>query len=62
MRLGTVLRRYRISQECTVRTLAQEIGISAATLVRIESGRPVSGLTFSKLIAWLFAEEVGPSF
>lgn len=39
-----------------MRTVADEIGISAATLLRVEHGRIPDGRTLAKLLAWLFAE------
>jgi DNA-binding XRE family transcriptional regulator len=40
-----------------VRELAQVIGISHATLSRIENGRDVDGKTMMTLISYLFGQE-----
>lgn len=57
MRLGTVIRKWRINSELPLRDASALIGISAATLMRIESGRVVDGRTMTKLMIWLFSEE-----
>jgi len=56
MRLGEIIRKWRIVQERTVRDLAVEIGISASTLSRIERGEKMDAPTFMRLLNWLTAE------
>ena len=51
LRLGALLRERRGSRG--VRDVASEIGISAATLVRVEAGRLPDILTFKKICTWL---------
>jgi transcriptional regulator with XRE-family HTH domain len=53
MKLGKVIRTYRLMQELTLRELGQEIGIGAATLMRIEKGHDPDGPTLVKVQAWL---------
>jgi transcriptional regulator with XRE-family HTH domain len=53
VRLGQVLRRYRLMEETDLRTLAKQIGIGAATLMRLEQGRDPSGETLAKVLNWL---------
>lgn len=53
MRLGLVLKKYRLMMEYDLRAVAKEIGISAATLMRIEHGREIDAKTFLKIINWL---------
>jgi len=53
MRLGEILRKWRIVEERPVRDLAAEIGISASTLYRIEHGEAMDAVTFLTLLAWL---------
>jgi len=53
MRLGVVLRKYRIMEERTLRELGKEIGISAAAVLRIEQGRGCDAATFMKVLIWL---------
>ena len=58
MRIGPVLRRWRIVEEVTLRKMAAEIGTSAATLCRLEKGENVDGLTLVRVLAWLFADGI----
>ena len=60
MRLSSVLKKYRAMSEKSVRDMAQEIGISFATLSRIERGEGMDGTTLSKILTWLMEEsEIG---
>jgi len=54
--LGVLVRERRRANK--LRETAAEIGISAATLLRVESGRIPDVVTFGKLCHWL---EVDPS-
>lgn len=54
MKLGQVIRRYRITSELSLREVGKEIGIGAATLMRLEQGRDPDGQTVVKVLAWLF--------
>jgi DNA-binding Xre family transcriptional regulator len=56
LRLGAMLRERRGG--CGIRETAQEIGISAATLTRVEGGRLPDLATFQKICSWL---KVNPS-
>ena len=56
MKLGYVLNRYRVINELSLRTLGAEIGIGAATLMRLEQGHVPDGVTLAKVLAWLLAE------
>lgn len=51
LRLGAMLRDQRGGRG--VREVAQEIGISAATLTRVEGGRLPDLATFQKICFWL---------
>ncbi len=51
LRLGALLRERRGGRG--IREVAQEIGISPATLTRVEGGRLPDILTFRKICAWL---------
>lgn len=55
MRLGIVLKKYRAMQEVTVRDLAQDVGVSAATMCRIENGMDCDSTTLMKIFNWLTA-------
>lgn len=58
MRIGEVLKKWRILSELDVRSAAQKIGISASTLMRIERGGvPPTGQTILTLFNWLFFTE-----
>jgi transcriptional regulator with XRE-family HTH domain len=57
MKLGKVIRKYRVTSELTLREVGKEIGISAATLMRVEEGRDPDGSTLAKILAWLFTDE-----
>ena len=54
--LGVLVREHRGARK--LRDAAAEIGISAATLLRVESGRIPDVVTFGKLCQWL---KVDPS-
>lgn len=55
MKLGTVLRRYRAIEDLTTRELADDIGLSSATLSRIENGKSkdITAHTLTAVIVWL---------
>lgn len=52
-RLGRMIRCYRQMNERELRTVAKEIGISAATLMRIEHGRECDASTLMKILQWM---------
>ena len=54
MRLGIVIADYRFANRRGVRGVAREIGISAATLNRIERGENCDAVSLTKILAWLF--------
>lgn len=55
MRLGDVLRKWRLMNELDLRSVGAEIGISAATLLRIEQGAAPDSTTFMLVLNWLMA-------
>lgn len=58
MRIGEVLKKWRILSEMDVRTAAKQIGISPSTLMRIERGAvPPTGQTVITLLNWLLFTE-----
>jgi transcriptional regulator with XRE-family HTH domain len=57
MKLGYVLNRYRVISELSLRELGAEIGIGAATLMRLEQGRVPDGETLAKILIWLLTKE-----
>lgn len=54
--LGKVLKVYRLHSELTLRELANEVGIAAATLMRIEHGQVPDGATLFKVFTWLMSK------
>lgn len=58
MRLGAIIADYRYANRVGVREVAKEIGMSPATLNRIERGENFDAHTMIKLMAWLFAESI----
>lgn len=65
MRLGKALRGYRLLRSPafrdggagSLRAIAREIGIDAATLLRIENGKPCSGQNLAAILRWLLEED-----
>ncbi len=55
MKLGEVIRKWRVFTERSVRDVAAEIGISAATLSRIERGQEMDGASLALVLNWLMA-------
>lgn len=57
--LGVVLKKYRVMTEIDLRELAASFGISAATLLRIETGEAMpTGDTLMKIFNWLMARAI----
>jgi hypothetical protein len=59
-RLAQMLHLYRTVNRLSLRDLEPEIGVSKATLMRIEHGYACDVDTWLKLQAWLFAK-IGPA-
>ncbi len=51
--LGRLLRLHRTVSDQTVRQFAPQIGISVATLSRIERGHAMDAATLMKVLIWL---------
>lgn len=56
--LGIVLRAWRERERMGIREAAKSIGISHATLSRIENGKPTDGATLWRLMCWLNGSSV----
>lgn len=56
--ISECLKLYRTSRSLSIRECAKEIGISSATLSRIENGKDCDLVNFSKLLNWLMRHEV----
>lgn len=52
-RLGEMLRLYRTVRGHSLRDVAPKVGISSATLMRIETGQGFDAETLLKLWSWL---------
>ena len=57
MRLGVLLKRYRQSLDLGQRELAHQIGVSTATVCRIERGEPCDIRSFGRLLVWLTGDD-----
>jgi transcriptional regulator with XRE-family HTH domain len=54
MNIGKLLIGYREVNRKSIRALSKEIGLTIATISRIENGKPVDQNTMLLLINWLF--------
>lgn len=59
MRLSKVLRQYMWAEKLTLRPLAKELGMSAATLNRFLNGGELSGEHLASLLRWLLDTQKG---
>ena len=59
MRIGEVLRKWRIMSELSTRQVAEDIGISFATLNRVENGSSTDAKTIGIILTWLLLETAG---
>lgn len=53
LRIGPVLRKWRILEQRSLRDVAKEMDLDAATLSRIEQGRFMQGRALAKVLKWL---------
>lgn len=61
MRVGAIIRKWRMVSELPVRDVADQIGIAASTLTHIEHGKtPPHSETLIALISWLIGDEKVP--
>ena len=47
------MKRYRKLGDLNIRDMAGELGISSATLSRIETGKPMDGISLAKILKWM---------
>jgi transcriptional regulator with XRE-family HTH domain len=59
MRLGKLLRLYRVFEGREQKDMAAEIGVGNTVLSRIENGRTCDMKTLGKLIIWLLEDDDG---
>ena len=58
MKVGAIIRKWRLANDDSVRKVAAEIGIAPSTLVHIEQGRmPPHSETLITLWNWLITQE-----
>jgi transcriptional regulator with XRE-family HTH domain len=57
MRLGIVLEHWRTIKRLSGPKAAEQIGISAAALAQLESGKDVTGKNLGAVLAWLVGED-----
>lgn len=60
MRLGEMLKCYRLWHDRTVRELGEEIGVSAATISRIETGEMPSAVSLLLILNWMMGAKISP--
>lgn len=53
MRVGHVLKKYRLAHEWSLRDFAPVLGLAPATLMRIERGHDPDGATLMKIFTYL---------
>ena len=54
MRLGEVIKAYKLKNELTVKLLAMAIDIKPSTLSRLENNKKIDLVTFGKIWHWLW--------
>lgn len=57
MRLGEILRKWRLMMEIEQKVVARDIGISESTLCRIEKGQGCDANNLGKVLRWLLKDE-----
>jgi transcriptional regulator with XRE-family HTH domain len=57
MRIGKILRKWRIVNELSIKDVAGSIGLAPSTLFKIENDAPVDAPTLMRLINWLTETE-----
>lgn len=56
MNIGMVIAGFRWAHRINIRDLAKELGVSSATLSRIECGKSCDGDTLAKIISWMLGD------
>jgi transcriptional regulator with XRE-family HTH domain len=59
MRIGELIRLWRVENRYGIREAAKLIGVSSATLSRVERGEGMDAQTLAKLLNWIL--ETTPS-
>ena len=53
MNIGRVIKAYRESERYGVRAFAKILGVSSATLSRVERGQNCDGAVLAKILKWM---------
>jgi transcriptional regulator with XRE-family HTH domain len=56
MRIGPVIRRWRMVTGASLREIALQVGIPAGTLARVERGDRIAGETLASVVRWILSE------
>lgn len=57
MKIGKLIKQHRAFADIGIRDFAAVLGVSAATLSRIERGENMDGKTLAQIIKWLLSPE-----
>ena len=60
MRLNQLIATWRWAEKVPAHQVAKSIGISTATMCRIERGEKMDGVTLAKILVWLFSPWPSP--
>ena len=52
LRISALVKDYRIRRGLSVKEMGRRLGVSAATVSRLENGKEVSGVTVIALMKW----------
>jgi len=58
MRIGALIKAWREANRYGTREASRIIGVSAATLNRVENGRATSGASMARIMIWAFGSEI----
>lgn len=56
--LARMVRHLRHVEDRTLRELGKEIGVSAATLMRVEQGYAMDATTFLRVVCWMTGQRL----
>jgi transcriptional regulator with XRE-family HTH domain len=56
MKIGDLIRTWRVLEKMTLRGMADEIGLAVETYRRVERGDELQGRTLAKVIRWMLED------